>query len=87
MNFSWEHGFESDREYLERHDRKQRETNQRLHDEFRAESAARCDAELAERWAKMELGMEEDDRKIEADLRAKGATDQLARMKAMGRCE
>ena len=87
MFFSFEHGFESDREHLARYDRKQCETNQRLHDEFRAESSARCDAELAERWAKMEIGMEADDRMIEADLRAKGATEQLARMKEMGRCK
>jgi hypothetical protein len=85
MFFSMEHGFESDRSHLSRKDREQRETNQRLHDEFRAESSARCDAELSERWEKMELGMEEDDRRIQADLLAKGATEQLARMKEMGK--
>ena len=87
MNFSFEHGFETDRAFLSRKDQEQRNTNQRLHDKFRAESSARCDAELAERWAKMEIDMEADDRRIEADLRAKGATEQLARMKEMGRCK
>ena len=52
---SW---FESDSERLARWSREQRETNQRLHESFRAESLARSDIELRQRWN--EMGLDED---------------------------
>jgi hypothetical protein len=52
---SW---FESDSERLARWSREQRETNQRLHESFRAESLARSDIELRQRWS--EMGLDED---------------------------
>lgn len=97
MNFSFEHGFETDRVFLNRKSEEQGRINERLRNEFRAESARRCDADLAERWAKQELDMREDDRKIEADFRAKlrnpllpkgqkeDLRDRLVRMEQMGR--
>ncbi len=78
-------GIESDRERLARYDREQRETNQRLHDAFRAESSRRCDEELAERWRLEEIDSERDDRMIQAHLESIGATAQLERMKALGK--
>jgi hypothetical protein len=54
MNFSFEHGFETDRVFLNRKSEEQGRINERLRNEFRAESARRCDADLAERWAKQE---------------------------------
>jgi hypothetical protein len=52
---SW---FESDSERLARWDREQRQMNQRLHDSFRAESLARSDSELRQRWS--EMGLDEE---------------------------
>jgi hypothetical protein len=52
---SW---FESDSERLARWSREQRETNQRLHESFRAESLARSDIELRQRWNEMSLDEE-----------------------------
>jgi hypothetical protein len=52
---SW---FESDSERLARWSREQRETNQRLHESFRAESLARSDIELRQRWN--EMGLDEE---------------------------
>ena len=52
---SW---FESDSERLARWSREQRETNQRLHESFRAESLARSDIELRQRWS--EMGLDEE---------------------------
>jgi hypothetical protein len=52
---SW---FESDSERLARWDKEQRETNQRLHESFRAESLARSEIELRQRWAEMSLDAE-----------------------------
>ena len=52
---SW---FESDSERLARWSREQRETNQRLHESFRAESLARSDIELRQRWNGMGLDEE-----------------------------
>ena len=50
--------FESDSERLARWSREQRETNQRLHESFRAESLARSDIELRQRWN--EMGLDEE---------------------------
>ncbi len=47
--------FESDRAYLERYDREQREINQRLHDTFRAQSLQRTNDDLQKRWNHMGL--------------------------------
>jgi hypothetical protein len=52
---SW---FESDSERLARWSREQRERNQRLHESFRAESLARSDIELRQRWS--EMGLDEE---------------------------
>jgi hypothetical protein len=52
---SW---FKSDSEHLARWDKEQRERNQRLHESFRAESLARSDIELRQRWS--EMGLDED---------------------------
>ena len=52
---SW---FESDSERLARWSREQRETNQRLHESFCAESLARSDIELRQRWN--EMGLDEE---------------------------
>ena len=52
---SW---FESDSERLARWDKEQREINQRLHESFRAESLARSDIELRQRWD--EMGLDEE---------------------------
>jgi hypothetical protein len=52
---SW---FESDSERLARWDKEQREINQRLHESFRAESLARSDIELRQRWDEMGLDAE-----------------------------
>ena len=49
---------ESDSERLALWSREQRETNQRLHESFRAESLARSDIELRQRWN--EMGLDEE---------------------------
>jgi hypothetical protein len=50
--------FESDGERLARWGNEQREINQGLHDSFRAESLARSDIELRQRWNDMGLDEE-----------------------------
>jgi hypothetical protein len=50
--------FESDGERLARWAKEQRETNQRLHESFRAESLAMSDIELRQRWDEMGLDAE-----------------------------
>jgi hypothetical protein len=50
--------FESTSEYLARWDNEQRIRNQRLQELFRAESLARSDIELRQRWN--EMGLDEE---------------------------
>jgi hypothetical protein len=72
MFFSFDHGFETDGTFLARKDREQRETNQRLHDSFRAESLARSDAELREYWTRIGLGGEKMEEWFREDHQRRG---------------
>lgn len=66
---SW---FESDRERLARWEKEQRDSNQRLHESFRAESLRRSDEELRERWTKMGLDEEKTEQWFREDHQRRG---------------
>jgi hypothetical protein len=64
--------FESDSERLARWNKEQREINQRLHESFRADSLARSDIELRQRWSEMGLDEEKTEQWFREDHARRG---------------